>query len=551
MALASPSAVVPVLILKEGSQRTTGFEALRANVAAARAIAETVKTSLGPRGMDKMLVDSIGDITITNDGATILNEIEVQHPAAKLLVQISKTLDDEVGDGTTSAVVIAGELLREGEALIEKNVHPTLIVAGYKKALAKAKELLERYVIQVDPYDDSILKKVCLTAIHGKAVGAVRDYLAEICVKAVKQITEERDGRRIADLDRIQIVKKQGGSLYDTKLINGIIIDKEVVHPGMTKRIENAKIVLLDSPLEIEKPEIDAEIRITDPSQLKAFLGEEEKILKNMIDKIKSLNANVVFCQKGIDDIAQHYLAKSGILAVRRVKKSDMEKLALATGAKIVSNIEDLSLSDIGEAKLVEERKVGEDKMVFVEGCKNPKAVSILIRGGLERLVDEAERSIIDGLSVVSDVIVEPTICVGGGAIEIEIARELREFAKTIGGREQLAIESFANALEGIPRVLAENAGVDPIDILAELRAIHTKTDGKFFGINGLTGKPANLYELGVIEPYSVKLQVLTAATEAASTILRIDEIVAASKISKEPSPKAPKEEEEKEKSSD
>jgi thermosome len=551
MALASPSAVVPVLILKEGSQRTTGFEALRANVAAARAIAETVKTSLGPRGMDKMLVDSIGDITITNDGATILNEIEVQHPAAKLLVQISKTLDDEVGDGTTSAVVIAGELLREGEALIEKNVHPTLIVAGYKKALAKAKELLERYVIQVDPYDDSILKKVCLTAIHGKAVGAVRDYLAEICVKAVKQITEERDGRRIADLDRIQIVKKQGGSLYDTKLINGIIIDKEVVHPGMPKRIENAKIVLLDSPLEIEKPEIDAEIRITDPSQLKAFLGEEEKILKNMIDKIKSLNANVVFCQKGIDDIAQHYLAKSGILAVRRVKKSDMEKLALATGAKIVSNIEDLSLSDIGEAKLVEERKVGEDKMVFVEGCKNPKAVSILIRGGLERLVDEAERSIIDGLSVVSDVIEEPKICVGGGAIEIEIARELREFAKTIGGREQLAIESFANALEGIPRVLAENAGVDPIDILAELRAIHTKTDGKFFGINGLTGKPANLYELGVIEPYSVKLQVLTAATEAASTILRIDEIVAASKISKEPSPKAPKEEEEKEKSSD
>jgi Chaperonin GroEL (HSP60 family) len=414
MALASPSAVVPVLILKEGSQRTTGFEALRANVAAARAIAETVKTSLGPRGMDKMLVDSIGDITITNDGATILNEIEVQHPAAKLLVQISKTLDDEVGDGTTSAVVIAGELLREGEALIEKNVHPTLIVAGYKKALAKAKELLERYVIQVDPYDDSILKKVCLTAIHGKAVGAVRDYLAEICVKAVKQITEERDGRRIADLDRIQIVKKQGGSLYDTKLINGIIIDKEVVHPGMPKRIENAKIVLLDSPLEIEKPEIDAEIRITDPSQLKAFLGEEEKILKNMIDKIKSLNANVVFCQKGIDDIAQHYLAKSGILAVRRVKKSDMEKLALATGAKIVSNIEDLSLSDIGEAKLVEERKVGEDKMVFVEGCKNPKAVSILIRGGLERLVDEAERSIIDGLSVVSDVIEEPKICVGG-----------------------------------------------------------------------------------------------------------------------------------------
>jgi len=502
--------------------------------------------------MDKMLVDSIGDITITNDGATILNEIEVQHPAAKLLVQISKTLDDEVGDGTTSAVVIAGELLREGEALIEKNVHPTLIVTGYKKALSRAKELLEKYAINVNPYDDEILKKVCLTAIHGKAVGSVRDYLAEICVKAVKQVTEERDGRRIADLDRIQIIKKQGGSLYDTKLINGIVIDKEVVHPGMPKRIENARIVLLDAPLEIEKPEIDAEIRITDPAQLKAFLGEEEKILRNMIEKIKSpeINANVVFCQKGIDDIAQHYLAKSGILAVRRVKKSDMEKLALATGAKIVSNIEDLTSSDVGEAKLVEERKVGEDKMVFVEGCKNPKAVSILIRGGLERLVDEAERSIIDGLSVVSDVIEDPRICIGGGAIEIEIAKELRDFAKTIGGREQLAIESFATALEGIPRVLAENAGVDPIDVLAELRAIHTKPDGKYYGINGLTGKPANLYELGIVEPFNVKLQVLTGATEAASTILRIDEIVAASKISKEPSTKPPKSEEE-EKSSD
>jgi len=552
MALATPSAVVPVLILKEGTQRTVGYEALRSNIAAARAIAETVKSSLGPKGMDKMLIDSIGDITITNDGATILKEIEVQHPAAKLLVQISKTLDDEVGDGTTSSVVIAGELLKGGEALIEKNIHPTVIASGYKKALAKAKELLEKYAIKVDPNDEEILKKVCLTAIHGKAVGAVREYLAEICVKAVKKVAEERDGKIYVDLDRIQIIKKQGGSLYDTKLIEGIVIDKEVVHPGMPKRVVNARIVLLDTPLEIEKPEIDAEIRITDPSQIRAFLGEEEKILKNMIDKIRSpeINANVVICQKGIDDIAQHYLAKYGILAVRRVKKSDMEKLALATGAKIVTNIEDLSPSDVGEAALVEERKVGEDKMVFVEGCKNPKAVSILIRGGLERLVDEAERSMIDGLSVVADVLEYPYICVGGGAIEMEIAKDLSEFAKKIGGREQLAIESFINALEVIPRVIAENAGADPIDALAELRALHSKEGGKYYGIDGLTGKPANLFEQGVLEPASVKLQVLTAATEAATTILRIDEVVAASKISKETPPK-PKEGEKEETSSE
>lgn len=545
MATTPSPAMVPVLILKEGSQRAVGYEALRSNIAAARAIAETVKTSLGPRGMDKMLIDSIGDITITNDGATILKEIEVQHPAAKLLVQISKTLDDEVGDGTTTSVVIAGELLRGGEALLEKNIHPTVIASGYKKALAKAKEALMKCAIKVNPDDEEILKKVCLTAIHGKAVGPVREYLAEICVKAVKAIQEERDGKISADIDRIQIIKKQGGSLYDTKLINGIIIDKEVVHPGMPKRVTNARIVLLDAPLEIEKPEIDAEIRITDPSQLRAFLSEEERILKSMIDKIRSpeINANVVICQKGIDDIAQHYLAKYGILAVRRVKKSDMEKLALATGAKLVTNIEDLSPSDVGEAALVEERKVGEDKMVFVEGCKNPKAVSILIRGGLERLVDEAERSIIDGLSVVSDVLEYPYVCVGGGAAEIEIAKELAEYAKKIGGREQLAIESFIAALEVIPKTLAENAGADPIDALAEVRAIHAKPDevSKYYGIDGITGKAANLLERSVLEPLNVKLQALTAATEAAVTILRIDEIVAASKVSKEVPPK-PKE---------
>jgi thermosome len=551
MAVATPSGVVPVLILKEGTQRATGYEALRANIAAAKAIAETVKTSLGPRGMDKMLVDSIGDITITNDGATILKEIEVQHPTAKLLVQISKTVDDEVGDGTTSAVIIAGELLKEAEQLIDKNIHPTVIVSGYKKALLKAKEFLEKYSIPVNIEDDEILKKVCLTSIHGKAVGAVRDYLADICVKAVKSIVEERDGKKFVDLDRIQIIKKQGGSLYDTKLINGIIIDKEVVHPGMPKRIENAKIVLLDAPLEIEKTEIDAEIRISDPSQLKAFLAEEEKMLRNMVEKIKSVGANVVICQKGIDDVAQHYLAKEKILAVRRVKKSDMDKLALATGARIVTNIDDLSKDDVGEAQLVEERKVGEDKMVFVEGCKNPKAVSILIRGGFERLVDEAERSMRDGLSTVADVIKYPKICIGGGAIEIELAKHIREYAKTVGGKEQLAIEAFANALEIIPKTLAENAGADVIDVLTELRACHAKGDGYVYGIDGITGKVANLYEQSVFDPLLVKLQTLTAATEAASTILRIDEIVAASKVSKEAPPKPKEEEKEKEGSSD
>jgi thermosome len=539
------TSTVPVLILKEGTQRTTGYDALRANITAAMAVAETVKSSLGPRGMDKMLIDTIGDITITNDGATILNEIEVQHPAAKLLVQIAKTQDDEVGDGTTTSVVIAGQLLKEAEELLDKNVHPTVIVSGYRKAEVKAREVIDSLAMKVDINDDETLKKVALTSIHGKSVSSVKEHLADICVKAVKAITEERNGKRVADINKIQLIKKQGGGLLDTTIVYGVIVDKEVVHPGMPKKITNAKIALIDAPLEIEKTEIDAEIRISNPEQMKAFLDEEEKMLRNMVEKIKSTGANVVFCQKGIDDVAQHYLAKAGILAVRRVKKSDMEKLALATGGKIVTNIEDLTPEDLGEAALVEERRVAGDKMVFVEGCKNPKSVSILIRGGLERLVDEAERSIIDALSVVSDVIEDPRVVYGGGAIETEISKALRKYAATVGGREQLAIEAFAKGIEAIPRTLAENAGGDPIDALAELKSLHE--EGKItYGINGFTGKPDDMAKLGVIEPASVKIQAISSGTEAAATLLRIDDIIAASKISKaEKGPEKEKKEEE------
>jgi len=522
---------VPVLILKEGTSRTTGKEALRTNIMVAKAISEAIKTTLGPKGMDKMLIDSLGDITVSNDGATILDEMDVQHPIAKLMVEISKAQDDEVGDGTTSTVVIAGELLKEAEKLLVKNIHPTIIVTGYKKALEKAKEVLKQKAIEVPLDDVEALKKVAMTAMRGKSVAGVREYLAEISVKAVKQVAEERDGEFVVDLDNIQLIKKKGGATIDTKLVYGVIIDKEVVHPGMPKRIEDAKIALLDAPLEIEKTEIDAEIRIHDPEQMQAFLKEEENLLYEKVKKIKEVGANVVFVQKGIDDIAQHFLAKEGILAVRRVKKSDMEKLARATGARIVTKIEDLTPDTLGEAGLVEEREVAGDKMVFVEQCKNPKAVSILIRGGLEKVVDEAERSLIDALSVIADVIEDPYILPGGGAPEAEVAKELRNYAAQLGGRIQLAVEAYANAVEVIPRTLAENSGLDPIDILAELRAAHEKEDGWKYGINVFEGKVADMLELGVLEPLVVKEQALKAATEAATLILRIDDIIAASKL--------------------
>jgi len=522
---------VPVLILKEGSSRTTGREAIRQNIMVARAISEAIKSTLGPKGMDKMLIDSLGDITISNDGATILDEMDVQHPIGKLLVEISKAQDEEVGDGTTTTVVIAGELLAEAEKLLSKNVHPTIIISGYKKALEKAEEVLRKRAIKVDINDIETLKNVAKTAMRGKSVAGARDYLADIAVKAIKQVAEKRGDKWIVDRDYVQLLKKQGGSIFDTQLIYGIVIDKEVVHPGMPRRIKKAKIALINAPLEVEKTEIDAEIRIHDPSQMQAFIEEEEKLLRDMVMKIKRTGANVVIAQKGIDDVAQHFLAKEGILAVRRVKKSDMEKLARATGARIVTSIEDLAPKDLGEAELVEERKIADEKMVFIEGCKDPKAVSILIRGGLEKAVDEAERSLIDALSVVADVIREPYILPGGGAPEVEVAKELREFATTVGGREQLAIEAFANAVEVIPRTLAENSGYDAIEILMKLRKAHKEEDGWKVGINVFTGDVTDMLNLNVVEPLSVKIQALKSAVEANAMILRIDDIISAGKI--------------------
>jgi thermosome len=520
---------VPVLILKEGTQRTHGREAQRINIMAAITIAEAVKSTLGPKGMDKMLVDTLGDVTITNDGATILGEIEVQHPAAKIMVEVSKTQDEEVGDGTTTSVVLAGELLKKAEELIEKNIHPTLIVQGYKKATEKAIETLEKIAIPVDINNDEMLRKVAFTSMNSKASAGIADIFADIVVKAVKQIAEKRGEKYIADIDYVQVVKKQGGSVNDSLLVYGVIVDKEVVHPGMPKKVQDAKIALLDCPLEIEKTEIDAEIRISDPTQMKAFIEEEGRMLKEMVNKIKAVGANVVFCQKGIDDLAQHYLAKEGIMALRRVKKSDMEKLARATGARIVTNLDDLTPADLGYAKLVEERRFGEDKLTFVEGCKDPRAVSILIRGGLQRVVDEAERTLHDALCTVSDVIEEGKVVAGGGAPEMEIARVLREYATSIGGREQLAIEAFADSIEVIPRTLAENAGLDPIDIIVELRSRHEKGE-IWAGVDVISGKVANMLEKGVIEPLVVKTQAIKSATEACSMILRIDDVIAAAK---------------------
>ncbi|MBX5328158.1 MAG: thermosome subunit beta [Candidatus Bathyarchaeota archaeon] len=528
----------PVLILKEGTSRTRGREAQRNNIMAARVIGEVLKTTLGPRGMDKMLIDSLGDITITNDGAAILNEIEVEHPAAKMMVEIAKTQDDMVGDGTTTAVVLAGELLKKAEELLDQNIHPTIIVSGYRKAANKAVEIINKIATPVNIEDRQTLKKVALTSMASKAVGTAREHLAEIAIDAVKQIAEKRGDRMIADIDNIQIIKKTGKSLLESQLVQGLIVDKEVVHPGMPKKIEKAKIALLDCPLEIEKTEFSAEIRIRDPNQMKAFLDQETKMLKEMVDKIKASGANVVFCQKGIDDMAQHFLAKEGILAARRVKQSDMEKLSRATGGRIITDLADLTKQDLGDAGVVEERKIGEDKMIFVEKCKDPRSVAVLIRAGLERMIDEAERAMTDALSVVSDVIENNKIVAGGGAVEVEIAKELRDYATKVGGREQLAIEAFADAIEVIPRTLAENAGLEPIDIIVELRATHEKTDGKHMGVNVFTGKTENTYNNGVVEPLIVKEQAVKSAAESASMILRIDDVIAATKPKEEKPPK-------------
>lgn len=522
---------IPVILLKEGTKEAKGREALKNNLNAAKLVAELVRTSLGPRGMDKMLVDSLGDVTITNDGAVMLKEMDVQHPAAKMMVEIAKATDNEVGDGTTSVVVLAGELLKQAEELINKDVHPTVVVDGYRHAGEQALKFLKELAMKIDPEDREWLLKVAKVAMASKIVSPDALELANLVVDAVRPVAEKMpDGTYKVDIDAIKLEKKPGGSITDTQLVKGVAIDKEVVHAGMPKRVENAKIALLNCPLEIEKPELDAKINITSPEQMKSFLDEEAKMLKEMADKIASTGANVVLCQKGIDDVAQHYLARAKILSVRRVKMSDMEKLAKATGAKIVSNVDSLSSEDLGNADLVVERKIEEDKWVFIEGCKNPKSVTIFIRGGSQRVVDEVERSLRDALMVTKDVLEKPYVVVGGGATEAELAQKIRSWAQTLTGREQLSALNFANAIERIPITLAENGGMDPIDIQVELRSKHSEGK-KWYGIDFKKNGVGNLYENEVFEPLSVKEQIIKAATEAACMILRIDDVIAASKI--------------------
>ncbi len=520
----------PVLVLPDGTRRLIGRDAQRMNILAARVISEAVRTTLGPRGMDKMLVDSLGDVVITNDGVTILKEIEVEHPAAKMMVEVAKTQDDEVGDGTTSAVIISGELLHEAERLLDQAIHPTVIASGYRMASEKAQEILNGLADKATIDNEELLKQAAMTSMTGKKAESAREKLADLAVKAVKQIADKTDGGYVVDIDYIGIEKKPGESTDDSQLIQGVIIDKERVHPEMPKRVKNAKIALLDCALEIKKTETDAEIRVTRPEQLRAFLNEEESMLKKMVNQIVATGANVVICQKGIDDIVQHYLAKANIYAVRRAKKSDMEKLARATGGKVVTNIEDLTSDDLGKAGLIEERKIGDDKMTFVEECKDPKAVSILVRGGTEHVIDEVERSVHDAISVVSAVIEDGKIIVGGGAPEIELAKRLREYSETVGGREALAVNGFADAIETVPRTLAENAGLDTIDVLVDLRAKHEKPNGKNFGIDVYNGETVDMMKVGVIEPLRTKTQAIKSASEAAIMILRIDDVISSSK---------------------
>jgi len=529
----------PVLILPEGTLRSKGKTAQENNIAAAKAVADAVRTTLGPKGMDKMLVDSIGDIVITNDGVTILDEMEIEHPAAKMMVEVAKTQNEEVGDGTTTAVVIGGELLKKAGELLEQEIHPTVILKGYNLARDKALEILDKISKPIDIKDYETLKKIALTSMSGKSGYAYGERLAELVVDAVRQVAEKRDGKLFVNTDNIKREKKHGGSSQDTELIKGIVIDKEVVHPSMPKQVRNAKIALLDAALEIKEPETDAQIHITDPTKLHAFVEQEEKMLKKMVDKVAESGATVLFCQKGIDDVAQHYLAKKGILAARRVKKSDMEKLAKATGGRIVTNINDLTKKDLGYAKLVEEQKIGDEEMIFVRDCKNPKSVTILIRGGTEHVVDEVDRAIEDAVGAVASAIEVGKIVAGGGAPEAEVARELRKYAEGFSGREQLAVNAFADAIEVIPRSLAENGGLDPIDTLVNLRAAHDKKK-KVFGVNPYTGEIIDMFEEGVVEPLKVKTQAIKSATEAAEMILRIDDVISASKLEKGMPPTPP-----------
>ncbi len=516
----------PIFILKEGTKRESGKDAMFENIDAAKAIATSIRSTLGPRGMDKMLVDSLGDIVITNDGVTILKEMDVEHPAAKMMVEVSKTQDSYVGDGTTTAVIIAGALLDQAEGLVKQNVHPTVITEGYKTAAAQASKVLDEISKPVSIKDKEILIKMAKTSLNSKSASVHKDLLGEISYNAIKNIAEERDGKYLVDFDNLQVVKKNSGEIDQTELIDGIILDKEKVHPNMPKIVRNARIALLDLALEIKKPEFDTNLQISDPSMIQKFLGQEEDVLKEMVDKIKATGANVVITQKGIDDMAQHYLSKAGIYAVRRVKKSDVDKLAKATGATIVSSLEEIIESDLGSAAAVEERKVSDDYMTFVTGSKNPKAISLLIRAGTEHVADEIERSLTDSLHVVAAAVEDGAYVTGGGSAAEEMAFNLRNYATKVGGRQQLAIEKFADALEEIPRALSENAGLDPIDILIRIRSEHANGH-KTYGINVFSGNVEDMEKTGVIEPIRIGKQAVEAATEAAVMILRIDDVIA------------------------
>ena len=527
------SSQIPILLLKEGSTETKDKNAQRNNITAAKLVTEMVKSSLGPRGMDKMLVDTLGDVTITNDGATILKEIDVQHPAAKMMVEITKSVDNEVGDGTTSVVVLAGSLLEKAEELIDNKVHPTVIVDGYRKSAEKAIELLKEVADKIDPTDKNYLKKIATTSMASKLTANNSPELSDLIVDAVLSTLEKSEGydkKFKIDIDNIKVEKKAGGSIRDTKLINGIVLDKEVVHGGMPKRIENGKIVLLNCPLEIEKTEFDAKININNPEQIQKFIDEENMILKTMVDKISVTGANVVLCQKGIDEMAQHYLAKSGVLSVRRIKESDMYKLSKATGGRLITNLDDLTATDLGHANLVEERQIETDKWVFVEECKNPKSVTILVRGGSQRIIDEVERSIHDALMAVKDVIEYPYIITGAGAPEAFVSHKLREWSNGLNGRGQLSAEKFIEALESIPLTLAENAGMDPIDSQVQLRSKVSASNKPKYGIDVINARIADVSVKEIFEPLAVKEQVINAATEASSMILRIDNVIAAGK---------------------
>lgn len=530
----------PIIVLKEGTERNKGKGAQFNNIAAAKAVAEAVRSTLGPKGMDKMLVDSMGDVVITNDGATILKEIDIEHPAAKMVVEVAKTQDNECGDGTTSAVILAGELLNKAEDLIEQNVHPTVIANGYRLASAEAVKILNQLGVKVDPKNKKTLKNVAITAMTGKSVMGNKEYLANITVDAILAVAEKKGTKYVVDIDNIKVEKKHGGSVKDTTLVEGIILDKERVHPRMPSSVKNARIALIDSALEIKKTEVDAKIQITDPNQLQAFLDEEEKTLKNKVDLIKKSGASVVFCQKGIDDLVQHYLAKEGIFAIRRVKKSDMEKLAMATGAKLVTNLDDLKKTDLGTAGLVEERKIADSDMTFVTGCKDAKSVSILIRGATEHVVDESERALHDALKVTAVAVEDGMAIPGGGSAEIEMSLRLAKYGSKVGGREQLAIEAFAKATEIIPWTLAENAGFDSIDMLIKLRSAHEGKKQKTAGIDVDSGKVSDMAKINVIEPLRVKTQAIESATDVANMILRIDDVIAARKSAGGPPGGAP-----------